>query len=325
MKPAKKKHADVKSKLHPRNIHNTRYDFKLLIEAHPELEQYVFHNKFSDLSVDFFNPEAVKALNTAILKKYYGLQSWDIPEGYLCPPIPGRADYIHHIADLLYRERPEVIGTKRQLKNNIRVLDIGTGANCIYPIIGSALYGWQFVGSEIEQAAIQSAKAIVEANNNLKDKLEIREQSNSEAMFEGIIGKEEFFDLSICNPPFHASAEEAIEGTVRKLRRLKGEKVKQPVLNFGGQSNELWCEGGEEKFIHSMVDQSKAYGKQVFWFSTLVSKRSLINSLVEYVKAAGCYELKTINMGQGNKTSRILAWTFLDKEQQARWQKVRWS
>ena len=40
-------------------------------------------------------------LNRAILMHHYGVKSWDIPAGYLCPPIPGRADYIHSVADLL--------------------------------------------------------------------------------------------------------------------------------------------------------------------------------------------------------------------------------
>jgi len=36
-------------------------------------------------------------------------------------------------------------------------------------------------------------------------------------------------------------------------------------------------------------------------------------------------EVKTIPMGQGNKTSRIVAWTFLSKEQQKEWRNKRWN
>ncbi|MCD6347242.1 MAG: RlmF-related methyltransferase [Bacteroidales bacterium] len=45
--------------------------------------------------------------------------------------------------------------------------------------------------------------------------------------------------LSVCNPPFHASTEEAQAVSVRKLTNLKGEKPTKPVLNFGGQSNPI--------------------------------------------------------------------------------------
>jgi len=98
MLPKKKEHPKEKSRLHPRNKHRERYDFKLLIESSPELAQFVKMNIYNDESIDFFNPDAVKALNKALLKYFYDIENWDIPEGYLCPPIPGRADYIHHIA-----------------------------------------------------------------------------------------------------------------------------------------------------------------------------------------------------------------------------------
>ena len=97
----KRQHEKVKSKLHPRSKHRERYDFEKLISGFPELGPFVQPNKFDDLSIDFANPDAVKALNRALLKFHYGIEHWDVPDGYLCPPIPGRADYIHHIADLL--------------------------------------------------------------------------------------------------------------------------------------------------------------------------------------------------------------------------------
>ena len=101
MAAQKKIHPEVKSRLHPRSKHRNRYDFEKLIEGFPELEPFVKPNKFGDESIDFSDPKAVVTLNKALLKHHYGIENWLIPEGYLCPPIPGRADYIHHIADLL--------------------------------------------------------------------------------------------------------------------------------------------------------------------------------------------------------------------------------
>jgi len=150
----KREHPKEKLSLHPRNRHRERYDFKLLIDSCPELAPHVRMNPYSDESVDFFNPEAVKELNRALLNHYYDIEYWDIPPDYLCPPIPGRADYIHHIAELLGSCNRGKIPTG----NQIRCLDVGAGANCIYPIIGNKEYGWSFVGSEIDPVAMESSR-----------------------------------------------------------------------------------------------------------------------------------------------------------------------
>ena len=101
MAQAKKTFPQQKSELHVRNLHRSRYDFPQLMKTCPELAPFVSLNKYNDLSVDFSDPHAVKILNKALLKHFYGIQYWDIPQDFLCPPIPGRADYIHYLADLL--------------------------------------------------------------------------------------------------------------------------------------------------------------------------------------------------------------------------------
>lgn len=320
MEKEKKVHPKVKSRLHSRSKHRERYDFKTLIKSHPDLAQYVKRNVYDDESVDFFDPKAVKELNTALLKHYYAIENWDIPKGYLVPPIPGRADYIHHIADVLSSKS---FGNIPKGKN-IKCLDIGTGANCIYPIIGNAEYAWSFVGTEIDPVAIESAENIIETNPSLKGNVEIRLQANPKDTFFGAIQKEERFDLSICNPPFHSSQEEAQKGSLRKLSNLTHEKITEVKRNFGGLSNELWCDGGEEKFIKNMIRESKHFAYSCFWFSTLVSKKSNLKNAYNALKKEEAVEVKTIPMGQGNKSSRLIAWTFLSPEQQEEWIKTRW-
>ena len=85
------------------------YDFPALIADFPTLKSFISTNKYGNDSVDYANPDAVKALNQALLKHFYGIENWDIPDGYLCPPIPGRAEYIHHISDLLTTEKGEIL------------------------------------------------------------------------------------------------------------------------------------------------------------------------------------------------------------------------
>ncbi|MCP4459968.1 MAG: 23S rRNA (adenine(1618)-N(6))-methyltransferase RlmF [Cytophagales bacterium] len=301
--------------MHPRNPHLGRYDFEVLKQALPALAEFIRPNKYGDDSIDFANPGAVKALNSALLKCYYDINYWDVPPGYLSPPIPGRADYIHHIADLLCTNHYGRIPTGPTTK----CLDIGVGASCIYPIIGNKAYGWSFIGSDIDQVSLESAKKITEENITLKGKVEFRWQTDPKDIFYGVIRKEERIDVTICNPPFHSSAEETQAGTMRKLNNLNKERITKPVLNFGGQNSELWCEGGEKRFVKDMIRESKKFSETCFWYSTLVSKQSNVRSVEGYLRGAKATEVRVIPMGQGNKTSRIIAWTFLNKGQQKAW------
>ncbi|HZX74234.1 MAG TPA: RlmF-related methyltransferase, partial [Cyclobacteriaceae bacterium] len=173
--------------------------------------------------------------------------------------------------------------------------------------------------------AISSAAKIVETNVALKGKIELRLQSNSKDIFRGIIHQDEHFDLTICNPPFHASLEEAQAGTLRKLSNLNHKRITKPTLNFGGKNNELWYEGGEEKFVQKMIAQSKQIASSCFWFSTLISKSSNLKSVYSALQHAEALDVKTIPMHQGNKTSRIVAWTYLTKAQQEKWVTARWN
>lgn len=324
MQAKKKVQPTEKVKLHTRNQHREKYDFELLTESLPELKKFVKENDYGNFSIDFFDPEAVKSLNKALLHHYYGITDWSIPTDYLCPPIPGRADYIHHIADLLADSRSGESEGEVPTGKAIRCLDIGVGANCVYPIIGRAEYEWSFIGSDVDPVAIESAERLVEANATLKGNVELRLQPNAEHIFEGIIQPKDQIDLTICNPPFHASLEAAAAGTMRKLSNLKQQKPTTAVLNFGGQPNELWCEGGEAGFVERMIKESKQFASNCFWFSTLISKESNLKNAGRMLRSVEVVEVKILPMAQGNKTSRILAWTFLSKADQAKWMKKRW-
>lgn len=318
-----KKHSNEtqKSVLHTRNLHRGRYDFSQLVQSCPELAQYVAINKFGDESIDFSNPVAVKTLNRALLQQVYNINEWDIPPLYLCPPIPGRADYLHHLADLLAAENNAVIPHGEQ----IRVLDIGTGANCIYPLLGHRIYGWKFIGADIDAAAIANAKRIVEANH-LNNVINLRLQPSPEHIFVGIIQPEDVFDLTLCNPPFHASLADATAGTQRKWKNLgvTARNNKASLLNFGGHNAELFCKGGEADFMSRMVSESVKFADRCLWFSSLISKAENLPGVYRMLKQAGVKQYKTIEMAQGQKKSRFVAWSFLDERARHTWCKTRW-
>ena len=297
--------------LHPRNPHHGRYDLTALCASNPELRSYLKRNPKNEETIDFGDSNAVLHLNKALLAHYYHVTNWQIPEGYLCPPIPGRADYIHYIADLLTSvDNPQVPTGK-----NIRVLDIGSGANCIYPIIGSQAYGWKFVGTDIDPIAVKTARVIVQSNPCLSKLIELRQQSNLNAIFKGIINSTDIFDLSMCNPPFHASEAQAQAANQRKRNNLnKGNPDKSDrTRNFGGQKNELWCDGGEMGFLTRMANESVEYSRQVTWFTSLVSKGSNIPPLKRLLSRLGAQKIDVLKMNQGQKSSRLLVWSFSQK------------
>ena len=321
---SKKNPSKSKNKgLHPRNLHREGYDFPSLVKSSPLLTPYVKENSHGELSIEFADPLAVKALNTSLLKHYYGISEWSIPDGALCPAIPGRADYIHYIAELLGIAEPTTSRPNTQAK--IALLDIGTGANGVYPLLACQIYGWKCVGSDINSESLENVASIIAQNPKLKDCFTLRKQHDKNHIFDGIIQSGEFFDISICNPPFHASQEDALKGNLRKLNKLarnRGEQTRTqlnkksshqiaPALNFGGQEAELWCKGGERMFLKKLIKESQLFSGQCRWFSSLVSKIDNVAPAKKLIRKLGAVDVREIEMKQGNKMTRILAWTFI--------------
>ncbi len=150
--------------------------------------------------------------------------------------------------------------------------------------------------------------------------IEVRLQKNPNNSFHDIIRKQERFDLSICNPPFHSSKQEAFAETDRKNKNLKQGKLKNITRNFAGKSNELWCEGGEKRFVRALIRQSKLNADSCLWFSSLISKSANLKSIKEALEKVEAVDVKIIPMGQGNKISRIVAWTFKGEENEEKGQ-----
>jgi 23S rRNA (adenine1618-N6)-methyltransferase len=316
-RPATPKPPAAESRLHPRNRHQGRYDFAQLVKHCPALATHLITTSGGARSIDFSDPVAVRRLNQALLATHYGIAHWEIPPGYLCPPIPGRADYLHGLADLL------ASGNDGEIPRGpaVRALDIGTGASVIYPLLGNADYGWRFLGVDIDAGALASAGRIIAANPGLGDAIELRLQPRREHIFAGLLRDGERFELSLCNPPFHASAAEARAGSERKWQNLgKPAQLRgPPKLNFGGQSNELIHPGGEAAFLRRMIEESRSVASQVLWFSSLVSKAATLPALQRQLQAMGASEVRVVAMAQGSKQSRFVAWTFVEPKQRVLW------
>jgi len=307
--------------MHPRNENADGYDLAVLTATSAALAKYIKTTPAGKPTIDFANPAAVKALNRALLMHHYGVKGWDIPAGYLCPPIPGRADYIHALADLL------ADGNAIPTGPGVRGLDIGTGANLVYPLIGHAAYGWSFLGTDIDEAALANATAILGKNPEVAADVELRHQPVWDNIFTGLLRSGENFDFTMCNPPFHASPDEVLSVSQRKWNNLNKPGAKkgatQPRLNFGGGGTELWCNGGERGFVKTMIEQSTQIPKRVLWFTTLLSKADNLTPLQAVLKKARVVDTRIIDMAQGQKQSRIVAWSFLSAGDRSQWARER--
>jgi 23S rRNA (adenine1618-N6)-methyltransferase len=294
--------------LHKNSLHTNSYDFELLTKNHEALKSHVFVNDYQNQTIDFSNPEAVKALNTALLYTHYDVKFWEFPDKNLCPPIPSRADYIHHLADLLRRSH---------LESDVKVLDIGVGASCIYPLLGNSIYNWSFVGSDIDEKSLQIAQKIID-KNNLENVIELRLQRDYQHILKGILNPSDKFTASVCNPPFFKSQADALDATKTKLKGL-GKKSDKVIRNFSGTPKELCYAGGEKAFLHNYLYESSQFPKQCYWFTSLVSNVSHVRSMEASLKKLGATEFRVLDMIQGNKVSRVVAWSFLTEKEQNNW------
>ncbi|MDC1175666.1 RlmF-related methyltransferase, partial [Bacteriovoracaceae bacterium] len=180
------------------------------------------------------------------------------------------------------------------------------------------IYGWKFVGSDIDTNAINHAKTILAANKTLKKNIKTRFQATQDNIFKDLVKPEEKFDFTMCNPPFYSSLKEANHASDRKVKNLNANKEKKghpPVKegkpsNFGGVKAELWCPGGETAFIKKMINESTEFKKQCGWFTTLVSNKENLVEFTELLKKIQAKEFRTIEMHHGQKIGHILAWRF---------------
>lgn len=279
--------------MHTKNLHARGYDFKSLATQYPLLHTFIIKNSSGDSSIDFGNYNAVKILNAALLKVYYTITSDSIPDSFLIPPVPSRVDYIHHLADLTQNTK-------------LRVLDIGTGASLIYPLLGSSIYDWEFKAVDVNPDAITSAHNQLNANPDLKLNIDIVQQLDRGNIFKNVIEDGEHYTFTMCNPPFYSSQKEAQKANYQKNINLD---IHTKSRNFSGISDELWCNGGESLFIKRMIKESKLFKTQVHWFTCLVSQSAHLPKIFKQLdKAKATY--KTIPMEHGMKKTRFIAWQF---------------
>ena len=266
-------------------------NFKLLSEEFSDFKKFVFINKYGGYSINWKNPNALRELVKTLLNKYLNIIYYEIPENYLIPTLTSRYNYLNYINKVFKKKKID------KGENKILV-DIGTGANIIYPLLGYKIFNWKFIGSEINDEAINIGRKILK-ENNLENDILIIKQNNNKKIFENIINFKNKYFCSICNPPFFDINHE--------------EKKDNLFTDNEYNYNEVYCEGGEIFFIKEMIKESYLFRNNIFLFSTLIGRKNnmkKIYSVIQKLKDIKFLEKKTIQ--QGNNSRYIIIWSFYD-------------
>ncbi|XP_033833327.1 RNA N6-adenosine-methyltransferase mettl16 isoform X1 [Periophthalmus magnuspinnatus] len=281
--------------MHPRNRYKDKPpDFAYLAAKYPEFQQHVQTSLVGRPVINFKEPEAVRALTCTLLKEDFGL-TIEIPLERLIPTVPLRLNYIHWVEDL--------IDGQKQLRRGI---DIGTGASCIYPLLGATMNGWYFLATEVDDICFDYAKKNVE-QNNLSDLIKVVKVPKKTLLMDALKEETEIvYDFCMCNPPFFANQLEAKGVNSRNSRRPPPSSV-----NTGGVT-EIMAEGGELEFVKRIIHDSLQLKKRLRWYSCMLGKKCSLAPLKEELRKQGVPKVTYTEFCQGRTMRWALAWSFYD-------------
>ncbi|KAL7848844.1 hypothetical protein SRHO_G00204670 [Serrasalmus rhombeus] len=255
--------------MHPRNRYKDKPpDFAYLASKYPDFQKHVQINLLGRVMLNFKDPEAVRALTCTLLKEDFGL-TIEIPLERLIPTVPLRLNYIHWVEDLT-----EGQGSSR------RGIDIGTGASCIYPLLGASMNGWFFLATEVDDICYNYAKKNVE-QNNMAGLIKVVKVPQKTLLMDALKEESIVYDFCMCNPPFFANQLEAKGVNSRNSRRPPPSSV-----NTGGVT-EIMAEGGELEFVKRIIHDSLQLKRRLRWYSCMLGKKCSLAPLKEELRKQG--------------------------------------
>ncbi|KAI4297737.1 hypothetical protein L6164_037608 [Bauhinia variegata] len=338
----KRKRKEERPTIHPKNKYSENPpDFSLLASLYPSFQPFVYYSRDGRPRIDWTDFNATRELTRILLLHDHGLNWW-IPDGQLCPTVPNRSNYIHWVEDLL---SSNIVPKTNSTGVKVRGFDIGTGASCIYPLLGASLLGWTFVGSDVTDVALEWARKNVSSNPQISELIEIRRvESNRntlclEGFEESVYGGSKMkssgdFDTEVtpgplAAPDLHVNKNKIYHGPPILVGVVKDdekfdfcmcnppffESLEEAGLNpktsCGGTPEEMVCPGGELAFITRIIEDSAVLNHSFRWYTSMVGRKSNLKNLVSKLWEVGVTIVKTTEFVQG-KTSRWgLAWSFL--------------
>ncbi|XP_050363434.1 uncharacterized protein LOC126782261 [Argentina anserina] len=334
-KNKKRSRAAERPTTHPRNKYSDNPpDFAELASLYPSFKPFVSFGRNGRPRIDWTDFNATRELTRVLLLHDHRLNWW-IPDGQLCPTVPNRSNYIHWIEDLL---SSDVVAKTTRNGDRVRGFDIGTGANCIYPLLGASLLGWSFVGTDMTDVALEWAEKNVRDNPHLSELIEIRKVEHGENTFpaEGSNNDVLFSSKSEIDLTEEDMAKEGnthlntgydgppiLLGVVRDGEEFDfcmcnppffetmEEAGLNPKTSCGGTPAEMICPGGEKAFITRIIEDSVTLKHTFRWYTSMLGRKSNLKLLTSKLWEVGATVVKTTEFVQGQTCRWGLAWSFL--------------
>lgn len=277
--------------MHPRNKYKKGPNFKQLAVYYPKFRKVAATDLTGKVHIDFKDEETLRVLTEILLQHDFDL-TVNIPPNKLVPTLPLRLNYVLWIEDLM---------THASFKEmaNVKGIDIGTGAVCIYPLLLAKIYGCHMLGTEIDETSIEVALENVK-NNNLQNLIKVI-KVDKDKILQGTIEDNETFHFVMCNPPFFET-EESSDKVIKQ----------QPPRNAPtGNLKELSIEGGEKSFITKMMEESIQIGEKIKIYTTMLGRKSSLLYFLKLLKKYGISNFTWTEFCQGYTKRWGLAWSFL--------------
>ncbi|KAF3918591.1 hypothetical protein AA313_de0201915 [Arthrobotrys entomopaga] len=327
--------------MHPRNVYKNSISFSQLAKENPNFAKCLKGAS----SIDFHDPESIRQLAKALLRKDFNLQV-ELPEDRLCPAvfpkfiseqkdnfdsklmyIFARLNYILWLSDLLVDTHthiqsagpPKVTGVDMYIyipKNKLQCEKVsnlhsstcsGTGASAIYPLLGCAQFPhWNFIATEIDPASLLHASKNIQ-QNSLETRITLVDVSHAEYIFpKEVTESAESIDFTMCNPPFYSSVNDMMSSA--KLKSVP------PLSACTGSTTEMVTEGGEVAFVGRIIDESLKLREKVRWYTSMLGKLTSVEKVVDKLKEneISNYVVGEFVQGVGKTKRWAVGWSFGD-------------
>uniref|UniRef100_A0A6B2L5D9 U6 small nuclear RNA (adenine-(43)-N(6))-methyltransferase n=1 Tax=Arcella intermedia TaxID=1963864 RepID=A0A6B2L5D9_9EUKA len=278
--------------MHQNSVYyNNPPNFEEIALKHPPLQPHLIRSK-GTTTIDWKNEDSQRELTKALLSVHFNVKI-ELSPTNLCPTVTSRSNYIYWINDLLNGSPSPSPGGDE--KKKVIGIDIGTGASCIYPLLGASIYGWDFLGTDIDPASLEYAIKNV-ALNDWNDKIQTRLVQEGSILLNNLKDNESF-DFCMCNPPFFDSLEQ---------------KVDNPKTVCEATLNELVTVGGELAFISQIIQESLVLKSQVRWYSSMIGRKKNVKKLLNLLKKHKVTNIRSTTFYQGLTTRWAIAWCIGD-------------
>ena len=326
--------------MHPRSPYALRKpDFAALARADASFARLVKTRPNGEAQLDWRDPSALVELCRVLLHHDFGVR-WTLPARALCPTVPSRLNYLLWIADLI------ALGPSIPTVQIVGI-DIGTGASCIYPLLGVAHLGWKFLATEADPISVNAARHNVDLNN-WSERIEVRQVVAPEAeaaaaapeataaveAADGVVADDdadaaEYAELrqkdngggASSNAPILVDVLLPSDGAFTFCmcnppwfgggeEPMANKSIRGPDERCTATASEVFTDGGEAGFIGRLAADSAKLRQRVRWYSSLVGRKASLHRALKAVKACGAIHVRTTEISQGVTSRWAIAWSF---------------